>query len=72
MAAQYLQTYGTLAPQSLPQGTPSFQSVWRKYQRQQWNEHLQNEKRIEQENARRARQENTPVEPKKPIITRVK
>jgi len=72
MAAQYLQTYGTLAPQLLPQGTPSFQSVWRKYQRQQWNEHLQNEKRIEQENARRARQGNTPVEPKKPIITRVK
>jgi hypothetical protein len=75
MAAQYLQTYGTLAPQSLPQGTPSFQSVWRKYQRQQWNEHLKNEGRIEEEQARRRREgqnKPAPVEAKKPIITRVK
>jgi len=75
MAAQYLQTYGTLAPQSLPQGTPSFQSVWRKYQRQQWNAHLENERRIEEEQARRRREGQNrpaPAEAKKPIITRVK
>jgi hypothetical protein len=72
MASQWLQRYGSLDPRYVAPNGKTFQSVWRQYQRQEWDKHLKNEARIAAGEERTKRQGNAPVEPSKPIITRVK